>query len=129
MNDGIYRIETLAQRSDLKISRHAIETLAQRFRHRNSVRAAVETFGMALLTGKPDALDARQPARLANVADETIHGLFELRGRHERLDRQRHDRLAGIGCLAGFFDEIDDLAPSAARFNAPARSAMMRLKP
>src|SRR5262249_4062109 len=98
------RVLPLGQGSDLKLARHRVETLAQRFRHRNAMGTAIDPFGVALLAGKPDAVDAGQALRLTDIADETVHRFFELNRRHESLDRQRHDRLAGIGRLAGFFD-------------------------
>ncbi len=74
------------------------------------MRAAVEPLGVALLAGKPDAVNAGQPPRLTNVANETVDGVLELSRGHKGLDGQRHDRLAGIGCLASLFDKVDHLA-------------------
>ena len=47
---------------------------------------------------------------MTDIANKSVHGFFELGRRREGLDRQRHDRLAGIGRFAGLFDEIDYLA-------------------
>src|SRR5579885_3434592 len=74
------------------------------------MRTALEHLGMALFARQPDALDARQLLRIANVADETINRSLELVGRHERVDRERGNRLAGIGGLAGLLDEVDHIA-------------------
>ena len=48
--------------------------------------------------------------RVTDVADHRIDVALELGGRHERVDRDRGDCLAGIGRLAGLLDEIDHVA-------------------
>jgi len=47
----------LGQWRDVKLPRHCIETLAQRFRHGNTAGATVELLGVTLLAGKPDAVN------------------------------------------------------------------------
>src|ERR1700722_9811782 len=100
----------LVERGDGEIARHRVETFAQAFRHRHAVRAAVQKLGVALLARQPDALDAGQALRIADIADHLVDGALEIGGWHECLDRYRCNRLAGIGRLAGLLDEVDHLA-------------------
>src|SRR5580704_2593453 len=100
----------LIQQPDIEIARHAIEAFAQRFRHRHTVRAPLQQLGVALFAREPDALDARQPLRVADIADEVVDRALELGRRNESVDRYGRDRLSGIGRLAGFLDEIDHVA-------------------
>src|SRR6516225_10988718 len=107
------------QRFNLKLPRHCIETFAQWFGQRNATRVAIEAFGVALLARQPDPLDAGQPPRPPDVTNKRIHRFFEIRRRHEGFYGQRHDRLAGVGRLAGLFDEIDHLAPDRGAIERP----------
>src|SRR5580692_10696967 len=100
----------LAERRDAEIARDIVETVAQGLWHRHAVRFALHHFSVALLARQPDALDARQPPRAADVADYLIDRALEVGRRHEGLDRDRGNRLPGIGGFAGFLDEIDDVA-------------------
>jgi hypothetical protein len=46
-----------------------------------------------------------------SFGDHLIDRALELGGRHERVDRNRCDRLPSIGRFSGLLDEIDDVAP------------------
>ena len=66
--------------------------------------------GVALLARQPDPLDARQPPRIADIADKLVDSALELAGGMKASIDNGRDRLAGIGRLAGLLDEIDHVA-------------------
>src|SRR5580704_1371718 len=63
---------TSRERFDAEIARRCIEACAQRFGHGHTALRAFQALAVALLAGKPDALDARQPLRPAHRAHGDI---------------------------------------------------------
>src|SRR5205807_8809867 len=80
---------TSRERFDAEIARRCIEACAQRFGHGHAALPAFQAVAVALLAGKPDALDARQPLGTAHRAHGDIDLALEIFHRRERLDRER----------------------------------------
>src|SRR5258708_38334635 len=70
---------------------------------------------MALLAGKPDALDPGQPFGRAHGANRYVDLALELLRRCEGFDRERDNGMTGICRLARLLDEIDDVSPERCR--------------
>ncbi len=66
---------------------------------------------MALLARQPDAIDARQPLAVANVADQPVDRLLEVGRLTKCLEIDHQYRLPGIGGRRVILVEIDHIAP------------------
>src|SRR6266571_4827701 len=99
-----------SERFDFQFPGELVQARAQGLRDRDAELRALFELRAALLPGQPDARHTRHALRPADLARELVHTALELVHVAEGGDRDRDDRVAGVGGRHIVGVEVDGLA-------------------